>query len=173
MNLLFIRTRSNILSFESSKMRLVFFLFFYFNISESSLCLTISDMWQLQPTAFFSLRGCKILVHLTIVVKWKCEMLVAQLCLTLCDPMDCNPPGSSVHGILQARIMEWVAIPFSRGSFWPRDWTRVSCIADVLYWLSHQGAGITITSCLNCERICSDIYEFRGRQKLSHINLHR
>ena len=43
-------------------------------------------------------------------------VLVAQLCLTHCDPMDCSPPGSSVHGILQARILEWVAIPFSRGS---------------------------------------------------------
>ena len=44
------------------------------------------------------------------------EVLVAHLCLTLCDPMDCNKQGSSVHGILQARILEWVAIPFSRGS---------------------------------------------------------
>ena len=44
------------------------------------------------------------------------QALVAQLCLTLCSPMDCSPPGSSVHGILQARILEWVAIPFSRGS---------------------------------------------------------
>ena len=43
-------------------------------------------------------------------------MLIAQLCLILCDPMDWSPPGSSVHGILQARILEWVAIPFSRGS---------------------------------------------------------
>ena len=43
-------------------------------------------------------------------------VLVAQLCLTLCDPMDCSPPGSSVHRILQERILEWVAIPFSRGS---------------------------------------------------------
>ena len=42
--------------------------------------------------------------------------LVTQLCLTLCDSMDCSPPGSSVHGILQARIWEWVAISFSRGS---------------------------------------------------------
>ena len=42
--------------------------------------------------------------------------LVTQLCLTLCDPMDCSPPGSSVHGILQARIVEWVAISSSRGS---------------------------------------------------------
>ena len=43
-------------------------------------------------------------------------LLVAQLCPTLCDPMDRNPLGSSVHGILQARILEWIAIPFSRGT---------------------------------------------------------
>ena len=49
------------------------------------------------------------------------SMLVAQLCQTLCDPMDCSPPGFSVHGILQARILEGVAIPFSRRSSWPRD----------------------------------------------------
>ena len=54
---------------------------------------------------------------------------VAQLCLTLCDPTDCSPPGSSVHGILLARILEWVAMPSSRGSSRPRDWTRVSRIA--------------------------------------------
>ena len=53
---------------------------------------------------------------------------VAQSCPTLCDPMDCSPPGSSLHGILQARILEWVAISFSRGSSRPRDWTRVSLI---------------------------------------------
>ena len=49
------------------------------------------------------------------------KVLVTQLCLTLCNPMDCSPPGSSVHGILQARILEWVAISFSRGSSRPRD----------------------------------------------------
>ena len=47
----------------------------------------------------------------------KVQVLVAQLYLTLCDPVDCSPPGSSVHGILQARILEWVAVPFSRGLF--------------------------------------------------------
>ena len=47
--------------------------------------------------------------------------------------MNCSPPGSLVHGILQARILEWVAIPFSRGSSWPRDWTQVSCIASRLF----------------------------------------
>ena len=49
-------------------------------------------------------------------VRNKKKMLVAQSCLTLCDPMDCSLPGSSVHGILQARILEWVTIPFYRGS---------------------------------------------------------
>ena len=51
------------------------------------------------------------------------------VCPTLCDPVDCSPPGSSIHGILQARILEWFAISFSRGSSWPRDRTQVSCIA--------------------------------------------
>ena len=51
---------------------------------------------------------------------------VAQSCSTLCDPMDCSLPGSSVHGILQARVLEWVAISFSRGSSQPRDQTQVS-----------------------------------------------
>ena len=50
-------------------------------------------------------------------------------CVQLCDPVDCSPPGSSGHGRLQARILEWVAISFSRGSSWPRDQTQVYCIA--------------------------------------------
>ena len=67
-------------------------------------------------------------------VRWvshymKGESEVAQSCLTLCDPVDCSPLGSSVHGILQARILEWVAIPFSRGSSRTKDQTQVSCIA--------------------------------------------
>ena len=52
-----------------------------------------------------------------------------QLHPTLCDPLDCSPPGSSVHGIFQARILEWVAISSSRGSSWPRDWTHISCVS--------------------------------------------
>ena len=57
------------------------------------------------------------------------KALVAQSCLTLRDPVDCSPPGSSVRGILQARRLEWVAIPFSRGSSQPRVRTCVSCIS--------------------------------------------
>ena len=55
------------------------------------------------------------------------KVLSHSACPTLCDPMDCSPPGSSDHGILQARILEWRAIPFSGGSYQPRDWTWVSC----------------------------------------------
>ena len=51
-----------------------------------------------------------------VVVINSIAVLVVQSCLNLCDPTDCSPPGSSVHGILQARILEWVAFPFSRGS---------------------------------------------------------
>ena len=59
------------------------------------------------------------------------ECLCAQLCPSLCNPMDCNPPGSSVHGIFQARILEQVAVSYSRGSSQPRDQTRVSCISCI------------------------------------------
>ena len=61
--------------------------------------------------------------------KSESESEVAQSCPTLYDPMDCSPPGSAIHGILQARVLEWVAIPFSRGSSQPRDQTQVSRIA--------------------------------------------
>ena len=61
------------------------------------------------------------------------KLLVTQFCPTLCDPMNYSPPGSSVHGILQARILEWVAFPFSRRSSQPRDWTQVTCIAGRLF----------------------------------------
>ena len=58
------------------------------------------------------------------------ESEVAQSCLTLCDPMDCSLPGSSIHGIFQAIVLEWIAISFSRGSSRPRDRTQVSGIVD-------------------------------------------
>ena len=55
----------------------------------------------------------------------------AQSCPTLCDPMDCSPPGSSVHGIFQTRILEWVAISYSRGSSQPKDQTYISCASCI------------------------------------------
>ena len=62
------------------------------------------------------------------IIFGKVKAEVAKSCLTICDSMDC-----SIHGILQARILEWAAVPFSRGSSQPRDWTQVSCIAGGLF----------------------------------------
>ena len=62
-----------------------------------------------------------------------CDVLVAPSCLTLCNYVDNSPLGSSVHGILQARILEWVAIPFSKGFSQPRNQSWVSCIAGRLF----------------------------------------
>ena len=68
----------------------------------------------------------------------KVKVLLAQSCL--CDPTDCSPPGSSVHGILQARILEWVAISYPRGSFRLRDRTRVSYTVGSFFniWASRE-----------------------------------
>ena len=67
-------------------------------------------------------------------------VLVAQLCPTLCDPLACSSQGSSVHGILQARILEWIALPFSVGSSQPGDWTQVSHIAGGFFtiWATRE-----------------------------------
>ena len=104
---------------------------------------TVNPVFNLRGNyhnAFHS--GCAIL-HPS---QW-CTMSVGictQSCWTHLRPIDCSPPGSSVHRILQARILEGVAIPFSRGSSRPRDRTCISCISCsgrwVLYQLSHQGS---------------------------------
>ena len=73
----------------------------------------------------------------------------AQSCLILCNLMDCSSPGFFVHGIVQGRIVEWIAIPFSKGSSQPRDWTWVSCIA---------GRFFTFYLCSNAFRIYSIIF---------------
>ena len=75
---------------------------------------------------------------------WRSGGLVAKSCPTLCNSVDCSPPGSSVHGILQARILEWVVIPFSRGSSQPRDRTQVSYIAGrfLTNWATRKAQNI-------------------------------
>ena len=66
-----------------------------------------------------------------------CACSVAKSCPALCNPEDYSPPGSSVHGISRARILEWVAISFSRGSSWPRDRTPISCLAGGFFTIPH------------------------------------
>ena len=75
-----------------------------------------------------------------------CACLVTQSCPALCNPLDCSPAGSSIQGISQAKIQEWVAISYSRGSSRTRDQTHVSYIADELFTIqSHQGALLIFT----------------------------
>ena len=74
-----------------------------------------------------------------LILLLRCGCLVAKLCPTLCNLMDYSPPGSHVHGISQARILEWVAISFFRVSSRPRDWTGVSCLAGRFFTAKPPG----------------------------------
>ena len=89
------------------------------------------NCWVSLPSWFFLIVYFLCLGNLRVVVGIMMDLYVsvAQSRPTLCDPMNCSPPDHSVHGILQARIPEWVAISFSRGSSLLRDQTQVSCIA--------------------------------------------
>ena len=108
--------------------------------------------------SFFSLCA---LVPQPLTGNLEAEMVVAmrasigvvmhdQSSPTLCNPRDCSPPGSSVHGIFQARILEWVTISYSRGSAQPRDQTQVSCVAGGFFTIKPPGkpmrAGVVVQS---------------------------
>ena len=81
-----------------------------------------------------------VLLNTGSLFLWKVKVLVVQSCQVLCNPKDCNPPGFSVLGILQARILEWFAMPFSSGSSRPRDQTQVSSIAGRFFtiWATRE-----------------------------------
>ena len=70
------------------------------------------------------------------------SVFIAQSCMTVCNPVDCSPPGCSVNGVLQARILAWVAMAFSRGSSQPRDQTHVSCIAGRFFTSEPPGKSL-------------------------------
>ena len=89
------------------------------------------------------------------------ENKVTQSCLTLCEPINCSLPSSSVHGILQARVLEWVAISFSRGCSRPRDPDQVSCIAGRFFTIRapreaqlSQKVIITALLCSEVAQLC-------------------
>ena len=84
-------------------------------------------------------------------------MKVTQSCLTLCDSMDCSPPGSSVRGILQVRILQWVSISTSKGSSPPRDQTQVSCIV-----------GRFVTVCTTRKALCHRVWPKKKKIELEN-----
>ena len=96
--------------------------------------------------------------------------LVTQSWLTLCNPMDYSPPGCSVHGILQVRILEWAAISSSRGSSWPRDWTWISCISRWFFTTESLWEPIfrEHAKLNNIKGLCS----FRNSQNLYYVKVH-
>jgi hypothetical protein len=89
---------------------------------------------------WFGLRQNCVITIAQVSKETKKEREVTQWCLTCCDPVDCKLPGSSIHGISQSRVLEWVAISFSRASSRPRDRTLVSCIAGRRFtvWTTRQ-----------------------------------
>ena len=103
-----------------------------------------------------------------------CCCLFAKTCPTLCNPMDCSPSVSSVHGISQARILEWVAISFSRGSSQPRGQTHVSCLAGRFFTTEPPGKPLSrIKEESNNHCYAKHVYDFQhvGWQvKMSHSN---
>ena len=120
-----------------------------FNLSQENTNFT-NHFWNVLSSRFQSITHKLSLLtklycsHLLTICSQSCyalkvEMLAAQLCLALCDPVDRSPPGGSGHGILQARILELTATAFSRGSSQPRGWTQVSRIADRFFtvWGTH------------------------------------
>ena len=113
--------------------------------------------YLLEFAHFMSVESGMLSAHLTpchplllFLQSWPALLFsVAKLCLTLCDPMDSNPPGFSTHGILQERKWKWVAIPFSKGSAQPRDQTWVSCITGSFFiiWVTREAHNVKICNC--------------------------
>ena len=100
-------------------------------------CFTIKFNWIL----WWEYLWCHWFYLLLSLFLWKVcsnKCWIAQLCPVLCDPMDCSLPGSSVHGILQASILECVAMPSSRGSSWPRDRTYISYVSCIGTWVPYH-----------------------------------
>ena len=89
-----------------------------------------NKLWFVFIFSIMKIGKTLLIPHVTL-----CAVLSHFSRVWLCDPMDCSLPGSSVHGILQARILEWVAISFSRGPSRPRDWTRVSYVSCTGRWV--------------------------------------
>ena len=110
--------------------------------------------WKLYKTRTYICICLKILFLIHIIV----YVFNPQLCLILCDLMDCNLVGSSAHGILQARIPGWVVTSFCRGSSWPRGWTCISCVSCIGGWVVYH-----CTTTVEPPNNCLVIIELDGR----------
>ena len=116
-------------------------------ITKSQTQLRTELNWSMLLLFYLSVLGPQGMWDLSSLKESKVKVLVAQLCPTVCDPMDYSPPGSSVLVILHGRILEWVAILFPRGSFQTRYWIQVSCMAG-RFFITEPSRNQTLTSCI-------------------------
>ena len=138
-----------VVAFPSKLFSLYIFLFEYYypdsyaqlwmeNLSCSCYFICITKFFKfIFKWKIIALQCCVGFCH---IATWICHVCQSLSCLTLCDPMHCSPPGSSVHGILQTGILEWVPIPFSTGSSQPRNRSHVSHIAGTFFtiWATRE-----------------------------------
>ena len=125
----------------------LFFFFFFFLFLIFCPCCMASRIWVPQPeikSLQWKPRVLTTWITKEVPICFLCACSVTQLCLILCDPMNCSLPSSPVHGVLQVSRMEWVAISPFRESPWPRDQTGISCIScigrQIILPLSHLGS---------------------------------
>ena len=130
---------------QTSYLTILFFHYHWYHCLYSIICYNSKELWTRNHNVWI------------LVLDPSMHARSFQLWPTLCDAMDCNPPGSSIHGILQARILECVATPSSRGFSPPRDWTNI-CLhllhcKWILHPLSHLGSPVLDPSIINylCE----------------------
>ena len=125
---------------------------------------TLGDEWGIRRPGVLQSMGSQRVGHNWVTKQQQFYLCVLACVLShfchvwLCDPMDCSPPGSSVHGILQTRILEWVAIPFAKGSSQPRDWSPVSCTAGSFFtdWATRDTALLLLLTIGVFQSLCAE-----------------
>ena len=114
--------------------------------STPSLCLTHTLSWYFSKYFWLNLHNIPLILPFLVSSIVLCCAQSLQLCPTFWDPIDCSPPGSSVHGILWARILEWVAMASARSSSWPTDWARASCLLHcrqiIYHWATRNATSL-------------------------------
>ena len=125
------------------------------NADADSSIFTISTIWKKLKLLNPSNKEMGKEIRYVPVCVYACLLLSVSVLSTLCNPMGCDPPDSSVHGILQASILEWVAISFSRGSSWSRNWTHVSCG----FWIARKFFTTEPPGKPMCVYMCAYVYK--------------
>ena len=133
------------------------------------VCSFVPSAWNTLSSSFAD--ACWFLrSHLNVTCPMKPSLsLFPKLCPILCNPVDCSRPGSSVHGVSQARKLEWVAISFFRGSSQPRDWTQVSCVSCISrqildHWATWEALKPSLALWMWMEYLCpSTVHLFKSQ----------